>query len=583
MKKNLLYCFLLLNLNLFAQQNDFTTYFEKSNGMATPRYDATVAYCKKLDLASDWVKYMNFGKSPQGREMPLIILDKKGNFTPEAIHKSGNVVLLIQAAIHAGEPDGKDAVMMLIRDIAINKRMTELLDHITLLFIPIFNVDGHERFSKFNRINQNGPKEMGWRTTANNLNLNRDYLKADALEMKCWLKLFNRFMPDFFIDCHTTDGADYQYVLTYGIETEGNVDEGLQKWQKENYLKPLTQQMTQLGLPMFPYVTFRNWHDPRSGLVSNAAPPMLSQGYTIQRNRPGVLIETHMLKPYKIRVESTYKMIEKTMMLLNKEYLNLHQCIADADKFTASENFRKKAFAVNFEASEKDSSFIDYLGVEYSIEKSELTGGEWFKYDNTKPITFKIPYFNHIEATAKVILPKAYIIAAEWDNVIAILKLHNITLKTINKPLTLKVQTYKFKNLKWSPTANEGRHPLNSFDLDTIELERTYPAGSVIVDMNQAGARIIAYLLEPKASGSLAFWGYFDAVFQQKEYAESYVMETLAREMLAKDATLKKEFEQKKSGDAEFAKNPRAILNWFYSKSPYWDKELNIYPVGKIF
>ncbi|NVN95318.1 MAG: M14 family metallopeptidase [Bacteroidetes bacterium] len=568
---------------MFAQTKDFSTYFEKSGYKETPHYDATISYCKLLDQASDWVKYSSFGISPQGREMPLLIIDKNGNFTPESIRKSGNIILLIQAAVHAGEPDGKDAGLLLFRDIAINKKKIELLDHVTILFIPIFNVDGHERFGKYNRINQNGPTEMGWRTTANNLNLNRDYLKADAIEMKYWLEMFNRFMPDFFIDCHTTDGADYQYVLTYGIETDGNVDEALIKWQKENYLAPITKLMFQQGLPILPYVTFRNWHDPRSGLISNVAPPMLSQGYTIERNRPGLLIETHMLKTYKIRVESTYKMIENTLNILNIENKNLHILIAEADKKTASENFRKKNFAINFETSEKDSTWIDFLGVEYISEKSDVSGGEWFKYDNTKSITFKIPYFNKTEATESTMLPKSYIIPPEWNEVINILKLHGIAMKTISKPLKVNVHSYKFNHPKWSSTPYESRLPLTDFDMDSIEEERTYPIGSVIIDMNQPGARIIAYLLEPKANSSLVFWGFFNSVFEQKEYAESYVMEAMAREMLAKDANLKKEFEQKKLSESEFAKNPRAILNWFYSKTDYWDKHLNVYPIGKIF
>lgn len=583
MRKHLFFSLLLLSFSCFSQTKNFSTYYEKSGYKETPRYDSTIAYCKSIDKAADWIKYTTFGKSPQGRDLPLLILDRKGNFTPEAIRKSGNLIILIQAAVHAGEPDGKDACLMLFRDIAIYKKMTDLLNHVTVLFIPIFNVDGHERFGKYNRINQNGPTEMGWRTTADNLNLNRDFLKADALEMKNWLKMFNHFMPDFFIDCHTTDGADYQYVLTYGIETEGNVDEGLAKWQKENYLKPITQLMTQQGLPIFPYITFRTWHDPRSGLISNSAPPMLSEGYTIQRNRPGLLIETHMLKPYKTRVESTYQMIKNTLLLLNKEHQQLKQLINEADQRTASKKFRETAFGINFEASQKDSSLIDFLGVDYSIEKSDISGGDWFRYDNSKPLTFKVPYFNEIKTTEKVFLPKAYILPPEWLDVINILKLHGIKLKTITTPLTLLVQSYKFKNPKWQTTTNEGRHQLISFNMDSIQEDRTYPVGSVMIDMNQPAARIIAYLLEPKASGSLFFWGFFNTVLEQKEYAESYVIETMAREMLKKDAKLKMEFDQKKIAEPEFANNPRAILNWFYSKTPYWDSHLNVYPVGKIF
>ncbi len=584
MKKSIiLILFLLLIVSLSAQKADLTTFYEKSGYKETPRYDETIEYCKKLENASPWVKYEHFGISPQHRELPLLIIDKKRNFTEEAVHRSGNAVLLVQACIHAGEPEGKDAGFTLLRDIISQPKMAALLDHVTILFIPILNVDGHERFGKYNRINQNGPVEMGWRTTANNLNMNRDFVKADAQETKDWIKLYNKWLPDFFIDCHTTDGADYQYVITYGLETNGNTDVALANWQKNVYLNQITPMMNKSGNPIFPYVMFRNWHDPRSGLRSGATPPMLSQGYTIARNRPGLLIETHMLKDYKTRVEGTYKMIENTLRILNVEYQNLQKLIKDADNYCSSDEFRKTPFALNFKNSMTDSIMVDYLGVEYTVEKSDLTGGEWFKYNNKKPTTFKIPYFNKVYATDSTLLPKAYIIGPEWSDVIERIKIHGIKTEVLQEPKTMKVQSYRFKNMKWAETSYEGRQQLTAFDMENIEEERTYPAGSVIVPMNQATAKIIACIFEPKASGSFVSWGFFNAIFEQKEYTESYVMETMARQMMLDNPELKKEFELKKATDVEFAKDPRAILNWFYSKSPYWDNRLNVYPVGRIF
>ena len=582
MKKFLVLGYLLiLNYFLFAQDNKLITYYESSGYKETPRYDQTVSYCKLLEQNSTMVKFTTFGKTPLGRDLPLLIVDKNGNFTPEAIKKSGNAVLLIQACIHAGECEGKDAGFTLLRDIIINKKMSSLLDHVSVLFIPIFNVDGHERFSKYNRINQNGPVEMGWRTNANNLNLNRDYVKADAPEMQNWLKLFNKFNPDFFVDCHTTDGADYQYALTYGMEVEGNVDEGIAKWEKDVYIKEMEVQMTKIKFPMLPYVMFRNWHDPRSGLIISATPPMLSHGYTICRNRPGLLIENHMLKDYKTRVSATYKLLENTMVLLNKEYINLHKLIEKADTYTSSADFRKNDFNLNYTVSNIDSTMVNFLGVEYTEEKSDLTGGSWFKYSK-KPETFSIPLFNKLKPTEKIKLPEAYIIGQEWTKVIELLKLHNISFKRLSEAVTLKVNSYKFENIKWQQNSYEGRHALNDFDLIKIEEERTYPAGSIIIDMNQPMAKIIISLLEPKASGSLVYWGFFDAVCEQKEYVESYVMEPMARKMLAEDEQIRKEFEAKKASDPAFAKDQRAILNWFYSKSPWWDAHVNVYPVGRI-
>jgi hypothetical protein len=218
---------------------DWDTYYEKSGKTRTPRYAETIDFCRRLDEASPWVRYTTFGVSPQGRDLPLLIVSKRGVFSPEEAERArrkGHIIILVQAGIHAGEIEGKDAALMLVRDIAVMKRFPELLDDVSILFIPIFNVDGHERFGPYNRINQNGPEEMGWRTTANSLNLNRDYLKADAEETRAWLQLFNAWLPDFFVDCHTTDGADYQYVVTYIVDIFGNMAPALTDWARDVYI-----------------------------------------------------------------------------------------------------------------------------------------------------------------------------------------------------------------------------------------------------------------------------------------------------------------------------------------------------------
>ena len=180
--------FLLCVYPGFSQDSLWMTFYEKSDCKKTPRYKETIEYCRKLASASPMIKLTSFGESTQGRELPLMIIDKQGFSEPEEIRGAGRIVLLIEACIHPGESEGKDAGLMLIRDIVILNKYHGLLDHVSILFIPIFNVDGHERFGPYNRINQNGPEEMGWRVTATNLNLNRDFLKADTPEMQSWLK-----------------------------------------------------------------------------------------------------------------------------------------------------------------------------------------------------------------------------------------------------------------------------------------------------------------------------------------------------------------------------------------------------------
>jgi Zinc carboxypeptidase len=580
MKSILLFVFSVVLANAQNADTYWQTYYEKSDYKKTPSYDETIEYCKKLADVSNMIHYSTFGKSPQGRDIPLLIVDKNGNFLADAVHKTGNAVFMIQAGIHAGEIDGKDAGLMLIRDMVIFRKNIELLDNVTLLFIPIFNVDGHERFGPYNRINQNGPEKMGWRTTAQNYNLNRDYIKADSPEMQAFLKLYNEWLPDFFADCHVTDGADYQYVVTYSIETQGIQDDSVSAWIDDIYLPSYKSKMQSAGFPVINYVTFRNEHDPQSGMEGGVATPRFSTAFSALHNKPALLIETHMLKNYKSRVDGTYATLKTTIEILNRECLNLKKQIKTADMITRTADFRKKKFPLTFKLT-NDSTILDFLGYKYTQEKSDLSGGAWFRYSQQDTV-FKIPYFDYPQAVKTTRLPEAYIIPPEWTDVINRIKMHGIEFQKLEMSQNVKVASYKFSNVRWSATPYENHHTVK-FNIQEIEQQRKYPAGSVVIPMSQNRVKIIANILEPDAPDSYVFWGFFDPIFEEKEYAESYVMEELARFMLASDENLKQEFEEKKATDAEFAKDPGAILKWFYQRSPYWDEKLNIYPVGRIF
>lgn len=572
--------FILITSSLSAQ--DWKTYFESSGGLKTPGYDETIAYCYKLSEASPLASIKNIGLSPQGREIPMMIIDRDGLTDLQSIRAKGRIIVLVEACIHSGEPDGKDAMLMLLRDLLISKKQKELLENVSILFIPIFNVDGHERFGPNNRINQNGPEEMGWRTNSQNLNLNRDFLKADTPEMQQWLKMFNNWLPDFFIDTHTTDGADYQYALTYGIETFGTLDSGLTRWLNNIYEPRVSSKMKESGFPVFPYVMFRKWHDPRSGLRTGASPPMLSQGYAAFQNRPALLIETHMLKDYKTRVEATRKMIEHTLSILNHQAATLKTLINMADVSTAAPGFRSQKYPVLVKSSTKDSTMVQFEGFDYKAVKSDLTGGDWFIYDNTKPVTMTLPFFNKTYAAVETLLPAAYIIPAEWSLIAERLRLHGVRINRLTEASKIKVKSYKFRDFEFRKTPYEGRQMVNT-EYDEIEEIREFAKGSFIIPMDQRTARVIAAALEPASPGSFVEWGFFNQVFEQKEYSESYVMESMAREMLVKDPELKKEFEMKMSSDKNFSTDQEKILNWFYSKTPYWDNRLAIYPIGKIY
>ena len=573
---------LIIAGQLLAQPENWQTDYEKSGQIATPTYDQTMDFIDRLDAASEQIFVADFGISPQGRALRYLIYDVDGFTEADQIKATGRPLLMVEACIHSGESEGKDAMMMLLRDQVLDGKYNALFEKVSLIFIPIFNVDGHERFSPYGRINQNGPVEMGWRTTAQNLNLNRDFLKAEAPEMQAWLALFNQFDPDFFIDTHTTDGADYQYVMTYAMETAGNMEAGLTAWQSEVFLPFWKQQMQQSGFPVFPYVSFRSWHDPRSGLVSMISSPMLSQGYTAQRNRPGLLLETHMLKPYAQRVDATKAAVVFTMELLAEEAKSLKNSIAEADQFTASEAFRAEYFPVKFEVDMSDSSLIAFDGVAYSVEKSELTGGDWFVYEANKPEQFLLPIFEKAKVTKSVKIPEAYLIPTEWENVIHKLQLHEIQLDTLISEMEFVIENYYFSDVSWQGRPIEGRHKINRMAFETKTEQKLFPKGTILVNTNQPKARLIAYLLEPEADGSLLEWGFFDVIFEQKEYAESYVMEPLARLMLDSIPGLKQSFLQKKQNDKAFAESSWAQLNWFYKQTPWWDEKYMVYPVSRL-
>jgi murein tripeptide amidase MpaA len=562
-----------------AARTDFSTEFERSGGTRTSTYAETIDVIQRLDRASKWIRVESFGKSGEGRELPVVIVDTGGRFTPESARRAGNAVVLVQAGIHAGEIDGKDAGLLLVREIAIERSLAHLLDHVTLLFIPIFNADGHERTSPFNRANQAGPENPGFRANASNLNLNRDFMKADSPEMRGWLALFDRWKPDLVIDCHVTDGADYRHVVTYIMEVWQYSDVGVAAWSRERFLRPLEQRMRESGFPLAPYCEFRVSHDPTSGIRSWASTPRFTTGYAAVRNRPALLIETHMFKEFAVRVQGTRAMLIHALGIVNADPRGLQAVVAAADARAASAAFRREPMPVTLDVSYQDSVMIDFEGVDFAAEKSDVTGGVWYRY-GTAAVDYRIPYFHTQRVVRAASLPEAYLIPPQWTQVIDRLERHGVRLCRLDTPAALAVESIRFAGVSWRATPFEGRHPL-TYTTERFEETRSFPAGTVVVDMAQPGARVAAHLLEPDAPDALVQWGFFDPIFEEKEYIESYVLEAKIREMLSADLALATAFAEAKL-DTTFAQDPERIRRWFYERSPYAERRTGVYPVGLV-
>jgi murein tripeptide amidase MpaA len=595
MRALLLAVFALLAIPSFAQSADWATPAEQSNYRTTPDYASTMAYLRRVAAAHpQQVRIESFGSTGEGRELDLVIASKDGVFDPAALHAAKRPILLVQNAIHAGEMDGKDSCLALLRDIVITGKDAPLLDRAVFVFIPIYNADGHERRSPYNRINQNGPEEMGWRGNGTNINLNRDYMKADAPETRAFLAMFHRWLPDFFVDDHVTDGADFQYDVTFSIEHGPNLHAETARWA-ESITPELEQQVNATGHLASPtYISLVDESDPSKGLAFSSLAPRFSTGYTDLENRPGILVEMHMLKDYKTRVTGNYELLRALLRVINRDADRLIALNAAADREgeqLGAHPLSNVAYPLAFEPSGETTPFL-FRGYNYTRELSAVSGNIWIQYSH-EPHNQSLPLQTGIKVAAAAVPPAAYIIPAQWTHVIDVLAAHQVVMQRTTTPWTGLVETYRCSGGEWQQHPFEGHHPMFAGEgsgahpgepahctlvTDTV----TFPAGSAVVQLNQRLSHVAMAWLEPSAPDSAMAWNAFDPIFEQREYGEPYVVEKLARSMMERDPKLQVEFERKVESDPKFAGNPRARLDFFYDRSHWHDTNIGLYPVGRL-
>jgi hypothetical protein len=561
---------------------DFLTRAERTGFVETAPYEETVAYCRGLAEASPWIDLRSIGTSPQGRDILLLVVSKDGLFAPEAARESGKLVVLVTNCIHAGECAGKDACLMLARDIGIGKEHAALLERVILLVVPVFNVDGFARFGPYHRVNQDGPAEMGWRSTAQRLNLNGDWFKADTPEMRALLAVWNAWNPHLHIDTHTTDGADHQYDLLFAAARRQEAAPAVAQWVDQILYPALRRGLAEDGHLATEYGGLVDRQDVARGIRIWPQGPRYSTGYGAVRNRPSLLVEAHALKPYRTRVLATYSIIRHALEELNRRPAALSEAVAQADAETAAFGRRYDPdfrYPLAFELTDEYEPFI-FKGREYRRELSEISGGLRVLYGGG-PVDIPSRLYDKLRVTAAVAPPLAYLIPPEWSQVTNVLRAHGLRYEHLDRAVRGEFESYRFGEEKWAERPYEG-HPQVSFKTESIKEWRTYPAGSVLVRLDQAGAKVAVHLFEPESPDSLMAEGFFDQIFAQIEYGESYVLESLARKMLARDPALQAEFEERLRSDPQFAGSPRARLYFFYRRSPYWDESKSVYPVARV-
>ena len=566
-------------LPAFAQDAPLTTVSERSGFTETGRYAEVIELCDAFAARyPDAVRCETFGTTPEGRPMKLLVVTRSGAFTPEAAREQGLPVTLMQGGIHAGEIDGKDAGFLALRELLEGEIAPGVLEQQVFLFVPVFNVDGHERFGAWNRPNQRGPEQMGWRTTAQNYNLNRGYVKADAPEMQAMLGLINQWDPLAYVDLHVTNGAKFRHDISIQVEPVNSGDKALREAGTALRDATIAHLAEEGSLPLPFYPSFVQDDNPASGFVDGVATPRFSHGYMPLRNRLGMLVETHSWKEYPHRVKSTHDAIIAVLQQV-AEHGEQWQALAGAADARAAE-LGGDPVALTFAATDECHT-IDFLGYAYTRTPSEISGATMTRYDETQPETWKVPLCDVVQPALVIEAPEGgYLVpAAHADWVAERLDRHDIDYRRLEQALAnAKVETFRAESTAFGQSSYEGHQRLELEGQWKPET-RDVAAGALFVPIAQPKSRLVMHILEPKAPDSLAAWGEFNNAFERKEYMEAYVAEEVAREMLAQDPALKAAFEQRLKEDPEFAADPRARLDFFYRRHSSWDERYNLYPV----
>ncbi len=571
--------FLLSILGLFcglaqAQSGDWRTKFELSKGTETVTYAEGIAYFERLAAAYPEIKIFTYGTTDFGLPLHLVVFDLSQRFDPQQARQQGKNIVLINNAIHPGEPDGVEASMLLLREAATNAKMKKNLENTVLAIIPFYNIGGVHQRGAFSRVNQKGPQEYGFRGNAKNYDLNRDFIKTDSQNMRAFATIFQYWQPDVFVDNHVTNGADYQHVLTYLATQPDKLGGSLGQYLRQSMIPALEKAMQARKFPMCPYVNVFG-QSPDKGYPGFLDSPRYSSGYAALFATIGFVVETHMLKPYAQRVEATKQFMEALLVYLQKEGKTLQALRRQQQAEIAAQ----KQFAVEWQQVPERHRLIDFLGYEAVTQESRLTGQPRRYYDRSRPFRKQVPFFEYFEAKHSVEAPQAYIIPKAWREVIALLRLNGVQMDSLAQDQVLEVEAAYIQSYKSYTQAYEGHYPHYDTRVRREKQKVQFYKGDWVVQVQQPAKRYLIEVLEPEATDSFFNWNFFDTILQQKEGYSDYVFEDLAEQLLAENADLAARFATRKKEDPEFAKNHRAQLDFIYKNSPYYEIVHLRYPI----
>ncbi len=578
MKKLLFLCLIIVSCSRDSNNDksqSFTTIFEESKGLETATYDQTIQFYSDLAESYNQITIKPIGETDSGKPLHLVTLNTKGTGDDFNKLRDTNRILLINNGIHPGESDGIDATMMLFRDIVQNK--IDKPEKTILVTIPIYNVGGSLNRNSGTRTNQNGPQEYGFRGNARNYDLNRDFIKSDSKNARTFAQIFHLVKPDVFIDNHVSNGADYQYTLTHLFTQHNKMGGVLGNYINGRMIPNLEEKLKEKTWDVTPYVNVFN-RTPDSGFTQFMDSPRYSTGYTTLFNTLGMMVETHMLKPYQKRVEGTYELMVSMIEIIEEE----------GDQIKVLRNKQSKTWSagrtypLTWSIDTTKSSTLNFKGFEGFMIRSDLTGKQRLKYDRTKPFEKPVKYRNYFKSTSEIEIPKAYIIPQGWHNVIDLVKLNDVVLSQLEKDTIIKVESYKIDDYKTRKSPYEGHYSHYATKVKSFIEEIKFRKGDYLIYTDQTSIRYLLETLEPEAVDSFFNWNFFDTILQQKEGFSPYVWEDRANLVLRANPKLQIGFNLRKTFDKEFADNWYAQLDWIHKQSGNYEKAHMQYPIYRV-
>ena len=548
---------------------------EKNNNYSAS-YDEVVDYYQQLESSSEYIHVKTWGKTDFGEPLRTVVLSKQGVADPQQARAMGKTILLINNGIHPGEPCGIDASMALTRDLVLKKEQDLDWSDLVIVIIPVYNIGGAKNRNTTSRANQAGPSAYGFRGNSRNYDLNRDFIKCDSKNAQTFNQIFNYWSPDIFVDTHTSNGADYQYTMTLISTQKDKLEKPLHDLLEDKLEPYLYQSMKEKNWEMIPYVYARD--TPDKGIVSFLDYPRYSSGYAALKHTISFMPETHMLKPFKDRVESTYIFLETMVEYLSSEGGDVQKARAEAKHLSMTQKKHDLKWKIDTTKTER----LLFKGYAAKYKPSEISGLERLYYDRAEPYEKEIDFSKSYVASHAVEKPTAYIIPQGYADVIDRLKWNGVAIETLSEDQELNVDLYRIVGFKTSGVAYEG-HYLHS-DIKVEKTNETWPfyKGDIIVKTDQESVRYIIETMEPEAPDSFFAWNFFDGILMQKEYFSPYVFEDLAVEILKENPDLKLRLDERKANDQEFAANAHAQLRFIYENSPHFERTHNIYPVARI-